>query len=79
VSGFAPSIGASTPCGGGARLVRRSTVFNLEPNMLAEEARNRVTQLRLEADIERHLATARTGTRGIRRPSRPWHVARVAP
>jgi hypothetical protein len=54
-------------------------VFNLEPNMLAEEARNRVTQLRREADIERHLATARNGTRGIRRPSRPWHVARVVP
>jgi hypothetical protein len=54
-------------------------VFNLEPNMLAEEARARATQLRREADIERHLATARNGTHGIRRPPRPWRVARVVP
>jgi hypothetical protein len=54
-------------------------VFNPEPNMLAEEARDRVARLRREAEIARHLAIARTRTRWLLRPSQPWNVARVGP
>jgi hypothetical protein len=51
-------------------------VIHLEPNMLLQESHARVARLRREADVVRHVATARAGSSaGGRPPTGAWQRA----